>query len=82
MVSMKSRITSVCGSSTSMPVISPTERSDSLPTDTSREKPMPRPWPRDMRLPIMLPLCETMATGPAATCSCSSTALTVSTKRS
>ena len=64
MVSMNSRIARVCGSSTSTSAISPTLRSHSLPTDTSLENPTPRPRPRDMRLPIMLPLCDTIASRP------------------
>ncbi len=77
---MNSRMVCVCGSSTSISVISPTLMSDSLPTETSFEKPRPRPWPRDMRLPIMLPLCDTIATGPGATSAFSSTALTDSAR--
>ena len=67
----------VSASAASISTISPTPRSDSLPTDTSLENPRPRALPRDSTVPSMVPLCETMLVEPADGTSISSTAFTV-----
>src|SRR5207253_9405824 len=72
----KSRIARVWLSSTSRSVNSPTLKSDSLPTETSLEKPTPRPSPRESSPPSMLSLWETIASGPVLICAISSTPLT------
>ena len=40
----------------------------SLPTEISLENPAPRPSPRDRSPPVMLPDCETIASGPGLMC--------------
>ncbi len=64
MVSRNSRKASVPGSSASAVPISPTERSASLPTEMSLPNPMPRATPRDISVPIRLPLWESTACRP------------------
>ena len=75
---MNSRIALVLGSSTSRSAISPTLRSTSLPTEISREKPMPRASARDSSAPIRLPLWLTSPQLPARSLSTAKAALAVS----
>ena len=75
---MNSRIALVRGSSTSRSAISPTARSTSLPTEISREKPMPRASARDSSAPIRLPLWLTSPHVPARNVSTAKAALAVS----
>ena len=75
---MNSRIAFVLGSSTSRSAISPTARSTSLPTEISREKPMPRASARDSSAPIRLPLWLTTAQLPVRSRSTAKAALAVS----
>ena len=70
-------MTFVSGSSASTSAISPTLTSDSLPTDTSLENPSPRAAPREISVPIMVPLCEITLAPPRGSASISNTALTV-----
>ena len=58
-VSKNKIIVSVLISSTNILPISPTERSDSFPTEINFEKPMPREEPCAKRAPIKLPLWDT-----------------------
>jgi hypothetical protein len=75
---MNSRMASVLGSSTKRSAISPTARSTSLPTEISREKPMPRASARDSMAPIRLPLWLTSAQVPLRSLSTAKAALAVS----
>ena len=75
---MNSMIALVLGSSTIRSAISPTARSTSLPTEISREKPMPRASARDSRAPIRLPLWLTSPQLPVRSFSTAKAALAVS----
>ena len=74
---MNSRMAFVFGSSTSRSAISPTARSTSLPTEISREKPMPRASARDSSAPIRLPLWLTNPQLPVRNVSTAKAALAV-----
>ena len=70
-------MTFVSASSASISAISPTPRSDSLPTDTSLANPSPRAAPREISVPIIVPLCDTTLAPPRGNTSLSNAALTV-----
>ena len=66
------------GSSSVVAQISPSERSTSLPTDTSPAKPTPRALPRESSAPIRLPLWEAAKMRPAGKSGSSKAAFAVS----
>src|SRR6266545_3269953 len=69
------------GSSSVAAQISPSERSTSLPTETRPAKAMPRALPRDMSVPMRLPLCEAAKMRPAGRSGSSKAAFAVSMVR-
>ena len=70
------------GSSSVHAQISPTDRSTSLPIETSPAKPTPRALPRDISAPIMVPECEAKNVRPTGMSGSAKAALAVSSRPS